>query len=95
MTNCFLSCLIFLACAARHLLHCYDLGSKGDENAISLLLRIFICYEVWRNCLLLLISLCYDLDKLSANSFWTTCLLMNISWTPLLQRLCVEIFKRP
>jgi hypothetical protein len=82
MTNCFLSCLIFLACAARHLLHCYDLGSKGDENAISLLLRIFI-------------SLCYDLDKLSANSFWTTCLLMNISWTPLLQRLCVEIFKRP
>lgn len=27
----------FVLCAARHLLHCYDLGSKGDENAVSLL----------------------------------------------------------
>jgi hypothetical protein len=61
----------FVLCAARHLLHCYDFGSKGDENAVSLLtfthkinviasklLLISFDYKVWRNCLLLLISLC-------------------------------------
>jgi hypothetical protein len=27
----------FVLCAARHLLHSYDLGSKSDENGVSLI----------------------------------------------------------
>ena len=62
----------FVLSAARHLLHCYDLGSKGDENVVSLLvyshprLMLEIVYshprlmlEIHVAAKLLLISICY------------------------------------